>query len=67
MESILRFRDGWSMSLGRHPGFMGSQRVLQVLGTPGTGMEAYRWILEVQPPHIGKGGLDISPIGKMGV
>ena len=29
------------MSLGRHPG--GSQRVLQVLGTPGTGMEACRW------------------------
>lgn len=46
----------------------GSQRVSQVLGTPGTGMEAYRWILEVQSPHIGKWGLDISgSIGKMGV
>ena len=42
------------MSLGRHPG--GSQRVLQVLGTPGTGMEACRWILEVQSPQIGKAG-----------
>lgn len=41
--------------------------MLQVLGTPGTEMEACRWILEVQRPPIGKWGLDLSSsIRKMG-
>lgn len=43
----------------------GSQRVLQVLGTPGTRMEACRWILEVQPSQIGKGvWTSRAPLGK---
>ena len=40
--------------------------MLQVLGTPGTGMEACRWILEVQPPPDREGGVWTSwaPSGK---